>query len=151
MDKTPALLILTVMMAGCVEPLPTDDGAAVAPSGDVTDRPMAKSDIPANAVQLAASILAPAIADLAARTGTAENRIIVRRAMPVVWNDGSVGCPEPGMAYTQAVVPGYWALLEHDGRYYSYHAASGSGFRLCERAMLGPDDAPPHGRYNDDV
>ncbi len=112
---------------------------------------MAKPDLPANPVQLASSILAPAIADLAARTGAGTGDIVVRRAMPVVWNDGAVGCPKPGLSYTQALVPGYWAVLEYDGRYYSYHAAGQRQFRLCERARVTPDDAPPHGRYNDAV
>ena len=112
---------------------------------------MRRSDGPANPVQLASSILAPAIADLAARTGAEKSDIIVRRAMPVVWNDGAVGCPEPGLNYTQALVLGYWAVLEYGGRYYSYHAAGQRRFRLCERARVGPDDAPPHGRYNDAV
>ncbi len=25
----------------------------------------------------------------------------------ITWNDGSLGCPMPGMNYTQALVPGY--------------------------------------------
>jgi hypothetical protein len=29
-----------------------------------------------------------------------------------VWNDGSLGCPEPGMMYTQALVNGYWLIIE---------------------------------------
>ena len=102
-------------------------------------------------VQLAPSLIAPAIADLATRTGAEESEIRVVKALPVMWNDGSVGCPEPGLAYTRALVSGMWALLEHQGRYYSYHAAGTRGFRLCERARPGPDDAPPHGRVNTEV
>ena len=31
----------------------------------------------------------------------------VLSAEAVTWSDGSLGCPEPGMMYTQALVPGY--------------------------------------------
>ena len=34
------------------------------------------------------------------------------RAERVEWNDGSLGCPEPGIAYTQAIVPGYNFVYE---------------------------------------
>lgn len=35
------------------------------------------------------------------------NQVILKSFKPVTWNDGSLGCPEPGMNYTQALVPGY--------------------------------------------
>ena len=33
----------------------------------------------------------------------------------VTWPDGALGCPEPGMSYTQALVPGARLVLEADG------------------------------------
>jgi len=36
-------------------------------------------------------------------------KLAIVRAEAVVWNDGSLGCPEPGMMYTQALVNGYWS------------------------------------------
>ncbi|MGH8944780.1 MAG: hypothetical protein ACRDVL_01355, partial [Acidimicrobiia bacterium] len=45
-------------------------------------------------------------ADLAAHLGVEVDRIEVSLVEEVVWRDGSIGCPEPGMAYTQALVEG---------------------------------------------
>jgi len=33
-------------------------------------------------------------------------QLVIVRAESVVWNDGSLGCPEPGMEYAQALVNG---------------------------------------------
>ena len=40
----------------------------------------------------------------------------------VTWSDGSLGCPQPGFSYTQALVPGYRVALEHAGRTHFVHA-----------------------------
>lgn len=149
--KTQILLVCAALAAGCAGPLPPHDDDAVAQPGHVADQPTTGKHGAPDPVQLASTILKPAIADLANRTGAPTGAIVVRRAMPVIWNDGAVGCPEPGLAYTEAVVPGYWVLLEHDSRYYSYHATGDRRFRLCESARLSPDDPPPHGRYNEAV
>jgi hypothetical protein len=36
----------------------------------------------------------------------------VVQAEAVTWPDGALGCPEPGIVYTQALVPGYWVVVE---------------------------------------
>lgn len=45
-------------------------------------------------------------ADLAATLGVPEDEISVTGASAVTWNDGSMGCPQPDMSYTQALVDG---------------------------------------------
>lgn len=49
----------------------------------------------------------------------------------VTWRDGSIGCPEPGMMYTMALVPGHQLILDVDGELASYHAAEGKPFSYC--------------------
>lgn len=102
-------------------------------------------------VQLAAEIIAPAIEALVARTGAARGDIRVARAVPVKWNDGSLGCPQPGVAYTMAITPGYWVVLEHAGKLYSYHGGPKARYTLCENAQIDARGVPPHGRLNEDV
>ena len=77
-----------------------------------------------------------AVMDLASRTGVAADTIIVREARSVNWGSGAVGCPEPGMNYTQAMVPGLLLLLEADGTIYHFHGRRGSSLFYCpdERA-----------------
>ena len=52
------------------------------------------------------AILDAAIDDAAKRASMERSAISVVSAAAVTWSDGSAGCPEPGMLYTQALVPG---------------------------------------------
>jgi hypothetical protein len=75
------------------------------------------------------------IKDLVARTGAAPESIEVQRAEAVVWRDGSLGCPKPGLMYTQALVDGYWVVLGHEGEAYDYRVNSGGYFAMCEEGL----------------
>jgi len=74
-----------------------------------------------------------AIADAAERFDVAESEIAVAGALRVVWSDGSLGCPEDGMMYTQALVDGYLLTLEVAGQRVEYHGQNGQPPFLCER------------------
>ncbi len=49
----------------------------------------------------------------------------------VTWADGSLGCPSPGMAYAQALVPGWRLIVRDKGREAVYHASRGGQWLLC--------------------
>jgi len=83
-----------------------------------------------------------AIADLAIRVGVAADDIIVREARSVQWSSGAVGCPKPGMNYTQALVPGMRLLLEVNGTVYYYHGRKGRNLFYCP---AGRAQAPAYG------
>lgn len=87
-------------------------------------------------------VVEQARADLAAHIDVEETSIEVVSAEPVTWSDGSLGCPEPGKFYTQALVEGSRVVLEHDETRYDYHAGADGEPFLCpdERA-----EAPVHG------
>lgn len=70
-------------------------------------------------------------ADLADRLGIATDDIEVAAAESVMWRDGSLGCPEPGMMYTQAIVEGYRVILIVEGQEYDYRASDQGAFKLC--------------------
>jgi hypothetical protein len=80
--------------------------------------------------------------DLAGRTGASSGEIIVLRDQAMVFNDGSLGCPQPGMFYTQATVAGYWVVLELGQVEYDYRATENGSFILCEGGSL-PSIQPP--------
>ena len=44
--------------------------------------------------------------------------------------DGSLGCPQPGIAYTQMVVDGWQIVAQANGQTFDYRG-SGNNFRLC--------------------
>lgn len=95
-------------------------------------------------------IVEPAVADLAGRLGVEPSEIEVVMAERVTWPDGSLGCPEPGMSYTQALVEGSKVVLGHDGRVYLYHAGTDDQPFLCpsEDKDGGHEFVPPPG-FND--
>ena len=76
-------------------------------------------------------------ADAARRTGVAAESLLLLSAESVTWSDGSLGCPQPGMMYTQALVPGYRVRLRGPGGEMDYHASARGALVLCpaERAV----------------
>jgi hypothetical protein len=83
------------------------------------------------------------LADASERTGIEPDALIVTRADAVTWNDGSLGCPEPGMFYTQALVDGYQIVLSAGDATLDYRAQSSGYFRVCEQSVQrGGSDAP---------
>lgn len=48
------------------------------------------------------------------------------------FSDSSLGCPQPDMMYTQAIVSGYEVVLEANGQQYDYRIGSGDTVLLCE-------------------
>ncbi len=83
------------------------------------------------------ALTAAAAADLAATAGIAESEVEVVAAERVTWSDGALGCPEPGMMYTQALVPGYRIVLAAGGDEVAYHGAEGQPPARCD------DPQPP--------
>ena len=92
-------------------------------------------------------IVAPARADLARRLGVEPDELEVISAEEVTWPDGSLGCPEPGMSYTQALVDGSKVVLGHNDRVYVYHAGEDGEPFLCpsDEKDGGHEMVPPPG------
>jgi len=88
--------------------------------------------------------VATAIADLVSRLGSSAGDIQVVVDEAVTWRDGSLGCPQPGMFYTQALVSGRRIVLEHSGISYSYHASREGDPFYCATPVepLGDDGLP---------
>ncbi len=70
--------------------------------------------------------------DAALQLGVAPDSLVVTEAEAVTWPDGSLGCPEPGMFYTQAMVDGYRIVVEAEGQALDYRVQSSGFFRICE-------------------
>ena len=54
--------------------------------------------------QVLPTILEPILKEAAALAKVDRKQLVNVRAESVVWNDGSLGCPEPGMMYMQALL-----------------------------------------------
>lgn len=92
------------------------------PSPESTTNP---SSVPEAIVQAARE-------DLAQRLNISVEQIEVIEARAVVWPDGSIGCPQPGMAYVQVQQEGALVRLSAEGKIYAYHSGGGRAPFLCE-------------------
>lgn len=99
-------------------PVPTDDLSAL-PTGPVPESVKEREDVQ------------EAVAAEAKRRDVPVDEVEVVGYAAVTWSDGSLGCPQPGMMYTMALVPGYQLVLSVDGQKASYHAAQGKPFNYC--------------------
>ena len=78
-----------------------------------------------------------AIRDALAARGVDVAQLRVISAEEVTFNDGSLGCPQPGVHYTQALVNGMRVVVEAGGRSYDYRFGTGDSPRLCEPRRPG--------------
>ena len=74
-----------------------------------------------------------AVATLARQLNSAAEEISVAEVRPVTWPDSSLGCPKPGMMYTQVLTPGYQIKLVRADKEYIMHTDRG------HRAVQCPD------------
>jgi len=100
------------------------------------DEPQTKKVMPDGTITMAMNESDKALAELAKRTladslGISVTEITVDSIRAVEWRDGSIGCPEPEMAYAQVITPGHKILLVVDGRTYAVHEANGRA-KVCQ-------------------
>lgn len=142
-------LVLGMLLAACggptgdpgADPDPSDEPADADPDdgaddGGADDGSDDGDDGDAEDLQREVQL---ATEDAAGRLGVDPGDLEVVVAERVTWSDGSLGCPEPGEAYTQALVDGYRVVLEADGEEVAYHGAEGEPPFHCE------DPQPPAG------
>ena len=73
-----------------------------------------------------------AVDDLASSLGIDAGEVEVVSVEEVTWRDGSRGCAEPGMSYTQALVDGSRITLRAEGRTYEYHSGGNHPPARCD-------------------
>ena len=123
-----------------------------APTGNDRPKPLPElvetTEIPLISDDVPEGIVTSIIADVEKRTGADPTGFQMLRSQPVVWNNGSLGCPKPGEFYTQALVEGYWVVLSYQGQEFDYRVNSQGFFLLCEESTL-PGIGLPGGGASD--
>lgn len=130
----PAGLVALALLAAC-----TSDGT-LAPT-DAPSVPPASIGGGDGASGELEVMIASALERAAQDTGAALDEITVVSADQVTWSDGSIGCHQEGMAYTQALVPGFRVIIEVEGQQLHYHAGSDGQFFQCANPMEPIDGA----------
>lgn len=67
--------------------------------------------------------------DLTLKTGVDIENIATKSIEETLFDDSSLGVPDPGVTYEAIITPGYIIMLEADGDLYEYHA---SGARVVQ-------------------
>lgn len=120
-----AVLLLGLLLGCGTGP---SDQAEEAPVESPSDSP---SDSPSGTPSDGAADAA--VADLAAHLGIEPEAVQVVAVEEVTWRDGSLGCAEPGMVYTQALVDGARITLRAEGVEHEYHqGGSGTPIRCAD-------------------
>lgn len=117
-----ASALIVIALAGCAAGT-GDTTTPAATAGAGPGSPVAATGLE--------SVIAAATRDATARLAVDPAQIVVLRAEQVTWSDGSLGCPAPGMQYTQALVPGYRIQLRAAGETLDYHAAANGRVAWC--------------------
>lgn len=79
-----------------------------------------------------------AIATLCRELGCRPAELTVAEVKPVTWPNSALGCPKPGMMYTQVLTPGYQIRLARQAEVYVMHTDRG------HRAVRCPDSGIMH-------
>jgi hypothetical protein len=109
--------------------------------GDDAGRPDATGTVPVVSVGPGDDSIPPApavtpevqaaVADLATRQGVPVDQVDVVEVREVTWRDGSLGCPQPGVNYTQALVSGQLVVLAIGEQRFEYHSGPRRPLFFC--------------------
>jgi hypothetical protein len=117
--------LLTVGSAGCV--------SALEPANQANPTQPEQAEAPM--IHTLESITESVLEDAAQRTGIGREGLKIESAAAVTWADGSLGCPQPGMNYTMALVPGYRIKVRAGSQLLDYHASRHGHSVLCPAGM----------------
>lgn len=163
--KTLVIVVAAALLAACTamtppgqptpDPPPTARPAATgSPPPDGQTRPpigtppvVPVPETPAGVVgEVPQQIMEALVDETAALAQVPLADVRVTRAEAVTWRDGSLGCPEPGMVYTLALVDGYWVMLEVGDQTYDWRMGESGlpGAVLCPAGQGEPpfEDLP---------
>lgn len=115
------------------KPTPTTRPSSAAPADTVPDE-----EAPAVTGEVPEALINQVFDHAEGHTNSARSAMTVVTAEAVTWSDGSLGCPEPGMNYTQALVDGYWVKLSVGDAMLDYRLSANGGMKLCESGGLPP-------------
>lgn len=87
-----------------------------------TDRYELAQDVLLKLDPVAAEMVAVAQSRIAEQYIVSTTDVVLADVTPIIWEDGSLGCPERGVTYPTADVEGYRIVVELDNRAFIFHA-----------------------------
>lgn len=133
------LLTMITLLASCAD-------SASEPATDTTTSSQSAAPTSTEADERADRPgVAAAMADLSDRSGADQGDVTITSLEQVTWRDGSLGCPQPGMGYSQALVEGQRLILslaDDPAQSFDYHAGPRGAFSYCESPQPPVEGAP---------
>jgi len=74
--------------------------------------------------------------DLAQRLGVEKSAVEISSAQAVTWRSGALGCPELGVSYTDALIPGASIFLRVGNTLHAYHSRHDGVPFYCPRERV---------------
>jgi hypothetical protein len=148
MRRTSIFIVGTLSVAFAASGADTRPAGMAAPTRipDVermTPAPVGQSVTPS---EIPREVRRTVVADAAKRFRVAESSVVLTRAERVTWNDGAMGCAEPGRSYTQALLPGYRIIAKTTGGELVYHTDSRGSAVNCSAKPMVPLADPADSR-----
>lgn len=143
------LILGLLLAAGCtptgVESGPAAETVAPETTAEPTTEPapepeegeLESMNPPLSSGEVPQELFDSVLADLLALTGKESSAVTVVSSEAITWNDGALGCPQPGVMYTMAIIDGYQVIFDVDGETFDYHLSDRGQFVLCEDARPG--------------
>lgn len=127
------VLATLLLLSACAMPAGPTQSPSPQASRFQTADPLPSPSVPSGTpVALPEARLQAIRADLTGRSVNAE-QVQVVSAEQLTFKDGSLGCPQPGVQYTQAQVDGMRVLVQAAGRTFDYRFGTTDTPRLCEQ------------------
>ena len=154
MVRSLSLLVVISLLLGCAVP-PSATGAAGSPSADTPAVPPTAEPVtltpttPTGTTALPTAAATPSTTPaasippqanaaveqvrqaVATKTGAALASVTVNSVTALNWPDSALGCPQPGVMYSQLVTPGYKIVVSAKGQTFEYHSDRGSHVVTC--------------------
>ena len=102
------------------------------PTGQIIPPAIETNPILMSPEPIVQSLILRAKTSLAAKINTSVDRITLSEVNAVQWTDSSLGCPRPGVTYTEVITPGYQIQLEAEGKVFIFHTDNRDRVILCD-------------------
>ena len=142
------------LQAAAAEPARPAEGIAPPkrlPDPVVRDMVVPPAADPVSTTALPRELRRAVVADAAKFLEVAESSVVLTRAEQVTWPDGALGCPRPGMSYSQALVPGFRVVARSVERQVVYHTDSRASVVRCAEPVPLRGQRPADGAPGNDA
>lgn len=131
--RLPLLASLLVVVACSAAPAGSPQGSLSQASQQPSRLPDSGPSASTGPMDLPASIVDPVVGEIARLAGVPVDQVIVISAESMIFPDGGLGCPVPGMNYIQVQVEGFKLVAEAGGAKYDFRGTGPDSFRRCTK------------------